>query len=171
MEKKNFKFKKRFLPFNSKEVDAEKVYNRLEELKKKNGGTLQPEDVVEDAKRKNSVLHKAFEWDKDKASHQWLLNQARNLISSIEVTIIKKKREIQTAVFFSTPKKEFQGGREYKSIEDIANDPDEREIMIKSMKAEIQYLVDKYEKFTFLTDYVVDMQEIMSQLEDALTTE
>ena len=47
-----------------------------------------PENIVDFAKRnRRSELHRCFEWNDTKAAAKWRLDQARNLIHSIEVVI------------------------------------------------------------------------------------
>jgi hypothetical protein len=65
--------------------DAQKIGERLEKLR--NGDVLDPADVVKDARKKNSPLHKCFTWDKDAAAHKWWMEEARYIIRSIEVCV------------------------------------------------------------------------------------
>ena len=165
MEKKDYQFKKCMLPFKVKGLDAEKIHNKLMNLKEK--GKLTPEGVVAEAKKKNSVLHKVFEWDEKKGHYDWLLHQARNLIQSITVTIITKEREVIIPVFQSVPKKEYQGGREYKSTEDILNDVDETARVMENFRMELEYVRNKYEDFTYLASQITALDTVLEELNEA----
>lgn len=59
--------------------------SELRRLADENGGVLTPQIVVESAKKPDSPLHDYFEWDNRAAADKWRLNQARNLIMSIEI--------------------------------------------------------------------------------------
>ena len=50
--------------------DPQIVGDKLQELRDKNNG-LTASIIIEDAKKKKSVLHGAFKWDDSKAAHQW----------------------------------------------------------------------------------------------------
>ena len=69
----------------SHKVDAEAAVVELNRIKKRNGGTLTPQIVVEASKPKSAVLHAEFEWDDGKAGDAWRTHQARNLIRAPRV--------------------------------------------------------------------------------------
>ena len=60
-----------------------------ERLKKLEGrsGTLTPNKVLDDARRKDSPLHDYFEWDNGVAGERWRVNQARELIREYRVDV------------------------------------------------------------------------------------
>lgn len=60
----------------------------LAELRRINGknGNLTPEAVVEDATPESATLHPCFEWDNQKAGHEYRLGQARHLIRAVRLT-------------------------------------------------------------------------------------
>ena len=60
-------------------VKPEIAARELERIRKKHG-TLQPEDVVEEASRDGHPLHDCFTWDDTEAARQHRLEQARHLI-------------------------------------------------------------------------------------------
>ena len=65
--------------------DAKLMYRRLAQMYEENDESLSAEDVLAEAKNKNSPFHKWFEWDDEKAAHQHRLKQARDLIGSVEI--------------------------------------------------------------------------------------
>lgn len=67
-------------------VAAAAVLQELEALRKKEGGKLLPESIVERAKSTRSPLHKFFEWDDTEAAQKYRVFQARNLIREIQIT-------------------------------------------------------------------------------------
>ena len=56
-------------------------------LAEKHGGTITPEIVLEEAKRKKSALHGFFCWDNTAAAEQYRRIQAAALIRRVKVTI------------------------------------------------------------------------------------
>lgn len=68
-------------------LDPNKAGRELEDIRTTNGGRLQPEDVVERARSKNSALHEHFEWDDVKAAESHRLSQAGELIRSIQIDV------------------------------------------------------------------------------------
>lgn len=62
-----------------RKLDANDTANELERIRNKYG-LLQPELVVAESRKENSILHNAFEWDNTKAAEQYRVSQARYLI-------------------------------------------------------------------------------------------
>lgn len=66
--------------------DAEKTASIFRKLESQHGA-LTPEIVLDEARKKTSPLHDAFEWDDTEAANRWRLEQARHLI--IQLRIVK----------------------------------------------------------------------------------
>ena len=99
-----------------KGVDVALVVEELTRLQKVNR-ILTPEVVVRAAEDNNSILHKLFEWDDNKAAYNWRLQQARTILNNIEVTIITDGEPREIAVFEVTTR---SGG--YKSVDAFTNE-------------------------------------------------
>ena len=99
-----------------KGVDVALVVEELTRLQKVNR-ILTPEVVVRAAENSESVLHKLFEWDDNKAAYNWRLQQARTILNNIEVTIITDGEPREIAVFEVTTRSEG-----YKSVDTFTNE-------------------------------------------------
>ena len=99
-----------------KGVDVALVVEELTRLQKVNR-ILTPEVVVRAAEDNNSILHKLFEWDDNKAAYNWRLQQARTILNNIEVTIITDGEPRERAVFEVTTRSEG-----YKSVDTFTNE-------------------------------------------------
>jgi hypothetical protein len=66
-------------------------------------GTLTPDLVVADAKRKESPLHDLFEWDTKKAAMSHWHDVARALIRSVRVQVVNESRVITAPYFVRDP--------------------------------------------------------------------
>ena len=75
-----------------------KALVELEDIRLRNGGAVSPYAVVERAKPKSNPLHKYFEWDNKKASHNYRLWQARMLIRVTVITLPNTTEEIRAYV-------------------------------------------------------------------------
>ncbi len=83
-----------------KKGEAQVYGERLEYLSSNNNGKITPKLVVEDGKNKQSPLYNYFEWDDKKASGEYRLQQARQLINHIiEVVVIEGKPSKQRSFF------------------------------------------------------------------------
>ena len=99
-----------------KGVDVALVVEELTRLQEVNR-ILTPEVVVRAAENSESVLHKLFEWDENKAAYNWRLQQARTILNNIEVTIITDGEPREIAVFEVTTRSEG-----YKSVDTFTNE-------------------------------------------------
>lgn len=71
----------------------DKISKALTELYRARG-EVTATSVLESAKRKNSPLHGCFEWDDQKAGHEYRLIQARKLIRAYPVEVAGKKERL-----------------------------------------------------------------------------
>ncbi len=66
-------------------------------------GRLTPEEVLADARRRDSPLHRLIEWDRAKAALAYQLGQARAVIRSVQVTIVTETIEITAPRYVADP--------------------------------------------------------------------
>jgi hypothetical protein len=71
--------------FRLKKADSQEVGEALAKIEAARG-SLEPEAILDAAKDPASPLHKLFEWDDDRAAHEYRLHQARYLIRAIYST-------------------------------------------------------------------------------------
>lgn len=80
-------------PMAGIKVDPQIAGEHLEILKDKLGGTLEPPQVLADARNPNSPLHGAFEWDDSVAAEKYRVDQAAHMIRMLVVTVKISERE------------------------------------------------------------------------------
>lgn len=83
-------------------------------------GEVRPSVLVEEARNEKNPAHNAFEWDDEKAGHEFRLMQARQLIRKVEVVYAE-----QPARLVHVPTVEWQGEGSYKHPVIIVDRPDE----------------------------------------------
>jgi len=118
----------------------------LSSLKKR--GLLRPEDVVKFARKSSTALHKKFEWNDSKASHEYRLWQARELI--VRVRFHHKDREgpIQAYVSLKSDRGLAKGG--YRRLIDVLGDDELRKELFNQAMEELNYWQDKYDELSEL---------------------
>lgn len=137
----------------------------LQDLAKKNGNELTPKNVVDAARSKDSVLHKAFEWDDKVAGDKYRLMQARVLINSVKVVIEGKKKQAFFNARITVNDKPIQ---KYFPVERVKDDKGIRLAILQELVREIRHLQDKYKSVVEL-DGLIDedkLKAIESQLEE-----
>ena len=83
--------------------DRELIERRINEIAVENGGKLTAELLVIEAADPDSVLHKSFEWDNDKAAHQHRLDQARTLIRSVRIVTYTETTVVRSIAYVRDP--------------------------------------------------------------------
>lgn len=72
---------------------AQRFGERIETLAEGGNGSVTPQVVYEDAKKKRSPLHEYFEWDDSAAAETYRMGQARELLRGIHVVVTKDSGE------------------------------------------------------------------------------
>jgi len=110
------------------------VEERLRELYKEHDG-LSPDIVLADAKSPKSLLHGEFEWDDKKASHEYRVEQARQLIRNVVYVYRTEHIVLKAPAYIRDPDAEpkTQG---YLSVAKVSSDSEiSRRALINELKA------------------------------------
>lgn len=110
--------------------------DELRRIASVNAGVITAGDVVAAAKARRSPLHRHFEWDDDKAAHEYRLVQARALIRSVHVQLTSPDGESRTVRAFVHTATDTEDVRAYRPIEDVANDSDARAVFLSQLEME-----------------------------------
>lgn len=124
------------VPSSLVKMDAQVVGNELERLEREHQHQLSPEEIVRAASEAKSPLHSAFEWDDAKAATRFRIDQARHLVSLIDVVIIREDQtEGAIRAFVSVTMDE---GRGYASTVHALGDEELRKQVLKRAWQELE---------------------------------
>lgn len=123
--------------YRLKAADAERIAKRLLELEMQLGRSVEPADVLADARSTQSPLHEIYAaqdlWDDRAAAERARLEYARYLLQAIEfVRVDEQGREVNVPLFRNVPRFDEFGGRGYSSIGRIMADS-------RSLAAVVEY--------------------------------
>ena len=109
---------------NSYKVPAQDVGNVIEQIAT-NEGRCTPHALIEAAAPEDSPVHSLFTWDDTKAATNWRTHEARNVINSITVRVIREGDEMPAPAFVSVGHvKATQGmGEGYRPLSVVLDDP------------------------------------------------
>lgn len=130
-------------------TDPYKVHEVLERVRKKGGGNLDPELVVEVASKPRSPIHKEFEWDDATAAHEHRVERARNMIRCIHV-IREEAPEVEARAYEvrRLPAEEGEAAAKprnvYQTTEDILADPLARDRLLARAMGELAAFRERY---------------------------
>lgn len=134
-------------------LDAQTVGEHLDRLQQHEEG-LTPDVVVQDARRRQSPLHGAFEWDDAAAAHQHRLETARSLIRSVSITF---QGDVDT-----TPKvvRAFlHTGDAYEPTVVVLSSVEKRSIVVTAALSEFNAVRRKYHALTELAAVYAALDE------------
>lgn len=131
--------------------DATAVGKRFAELRKRNGGKLDPEAVVEDARDTRAPHHGEFEWNDTLAAQRDRISTARYLMRSIvEIIVTTKGTKRSFRAYFPVVKHQ---ERAYRATKDIMVDQDLREQVVTNALKEHEAWEERYERIaSFATE-------------------
>lgn len=133
-------------------TDINLVVEELEIIQDING-TLTPGLVLESAKNKSSVLHKCFTWDDSIAANKWRLRQASEMLSNIQLKVIKDGEPRFFRAYEVTKANSFKGNSEmeYKKVETLT--PENIQFVLKFALKDLVKIKHRLEAFNY--DHVV----------------
>lgn len=126
------------------------VQKELETIGKRNHGLLRPCDVVDFARDKDTSLHSRFEWDDRKASDEYRLWQARQILRIEVITLENDSEPIRAFVSLRDDRSSEGGG--YRSIVQVLSNAALREKMIAEALDDADLFRKKWERLSELAD-------------------
>lgn len=143
---------------------AQIVGETLMQINEKHG-TVKPETVVHEAKRKSHPLHPFFEWDNDKAADEFRKEQARYLIRSVRIIQQVKNEEPKLIRVFHNVEDTEEIGRGYQPLVHIMNSEDLKQ---QAISYSIQYLQQARKRLSEIKELekiVVELEKIEAKLD------
>lgn len=122
-----------------KTLGNKKAIKELEQIRKKNGGILFPEAVVEFARNEKTELHQYFEWNDNRAAELYRLRQARDLIRVVVEIHEESQEQVRAYVSLSTER-----GEGYRSIASVMSDKDLTAVLLADAKRDLDTFRRKY---------------------------
>ena len=131
----------------------ELIQSEIEKIKDPLSGFINPQELVDISRDKNSLLHNYFEWDDQVAGENYRINQARNLINKVRVTILDRPSQAYVSVSVNIDGSNKRG---YMPLMTAIRKKDLREQVIAKALRELGYWKDRYGQYQELINLVDD---------------
>lgn len=141
------------------------VRRELNRIAEKNGGILNPEDVVHSARHASSPLHSKFQWDDTKAAHEHRLWQARMLIR-VTVEMIPNGSDKEERVWVSL-KSDQNKGAGYRSLVSVLSDGELRSELLQDALEDFQLFEKKYSHLVELAEIFKSFVKVRVKMKHA----
>jgi hypothetical protein len=119
--------------------DAKLVGEEIERLMEMNGGEVTPTDILLEAKKLRSPLHKFFEWDDSNAAREYRLQQARVLVGSIVEVVVVEGVQQEHRSFFNV--KNDDNEKVYVKLDVAVSQPDYADQLLQDAENHIKQLL------------------------------
>jgi hypothetical protein len=132
-------------PVLKSQASASRVGKELAALELQLGDDFNPRAVIDFARKRGSELHKLFEWNDGRAAQKFREKQARTVIQSIRVVVMKSGKAEQKRVYVNVRQATAdKSGGSYKRIEKLT----EAEVDVVRMDAEqdLRQWLGRYEE-------------------------
>lgn len=146
----------------NKPVAADVAGKRLEELAAVHG-TITPKIILEDSRDEKAPLHPCFEWNDGKAAEAYRLQQAREILVSLKVTVEKGEKEIQTRAFVNVSMEDEKDGT-FIAVGKALSAEDTRQVVLMRAMAELSYFRRKYETLTELSEVFLAIEQTSKKI-------
>jgi hypothetical protein len=138
--------------------NQKQIQKELDSIAKANDNLLRPIDIVEFAKDKTTALHTCFEWDNKKASQEYRLWQAREIISVYVRVIHKNTKPVRAYVSLMNDRKNIGGG--YRDIEIVLKDEYLRGQLLNEALDELERFREKYKQLQELSEVFTAIRHV-----------
>jgi len=126
-------------------------------------GALTPERVRDHARNPKSPLHKYFEWNDQRASDQYRLWQARDLIASVRIRI-KADPEDRPKTIRAFVRVVTKSGPDYVETLDALSHADHRAQIVAQALAELRSFEQKYRDLSELAEIFTALAKVRTKL-------
>jgi hypothetical protein len=157
--------------FKTKVEDAHQEIDRVRALS--GSGDLNLQDLVDESKPKDSVLHDDFEWSNPKAANFWRLSEARKMqrcliVEEDKATGKPEHRYMESVRVVETPKKEGDKPKVsyvFRRTEDILADPDARDELLGQAIKEALAFKKRFNSLQELAKIFAALDEVLMEVD------
>jgi hypothetical protein len=140
--------------------DKVSVKMALQEIYQKSGGLITAQNVLDHAVKKSHPLHDYFEWDDSEAAKKYRLDQARDLIQRVKITIETPNKEpVEFRAFVSLESDRSAGGG-YRHITQVIKNA----TMLQEFHAEVKRVTETWEHKAGVLGLVFSANEIQKKI-------
>jgi 1,4-alpha-glucan branching enzyme len=137
-------------------------HDRLKEMSEATG-SLEPADVVEEAKNPSSVLHSLFEWNDAKAAERDRLNTARMLIRRVRIIVHTTVYTVKTPYYVRDPDlPSKQAG--YRTTASLVSDKDRARAVLRRELEQAQALFDRSRRVAAALGLESEFEQLLEQV-------
>jgi|TARA_R100000458_G_C8244855_1_gene223046 hypothetical protein len=147
-------------------LDPQPIAERLEFLRQENGGSIRPDDVLEDAKNAESPLAVLFTNSIENDAYEYRLQIARTVINSVRVEVINKETKALDTEYAFVNVRDVDNSHKYVSLDTVRTDVDIHARVIEEAERRLNQWVNRYDTLSELAPVVKAIKKAMKKRKD-----
>lgn len=136
-------------------VPADEIVTELTRIADMHGGTLNPQDVVDESRAENAPLHSLFEWDDAAAAEKYRVVQARFIIRNVTV---EEEDGQPVRQFVHTG----EAGSGYMRIQTVLQSVDMTRSLLEQARSDMNSFIAKYRALKEVAGVVSEMEKAVN---------
>jgi len=150
-------------------VEAEVFGAVVERIQAEKGRYPGPQDIVEAARQQGSPIKAALQWDDAKAAESYRVDQARKLLNSLQVVVVRLAtgQEVASKALFRVKAPEGGPGG-YAPRGEIVGDRELRAQVVAGARRELEAFVRKYSDVLALGPFIPRLQDVIDGMLDEI---
>lgn len=157
-----YEFKQRPLTLqNAKAANAQRIGEALAEIKQRTAGKCNSKTILDAARSSRHYLHRFFEWRDTIAAEKYRQEQARELVSCIDI-VEKKGNQItkRLPAFVSIMDK---NGRGYHTVQEVVSSAHLQDLALKQAEDEMGYYEKRLEQFAEIANAIARARQLIRE--------
>mgnify|MGYP001315454224 FL=1 len=148
---------------NIHKLNPQPIAERLEFLREENGGSIKPDDVIQDAKNPESPLATLFTNSVENDAYEYRLQIARMVINSVRVEVVNKETKAVDTEYAFISVRDVDNSHKYVSLETVRNNVDIHSRVLEEAERRLNQWVNRYDTLTELAPVVKAIKKALKK--------
>ena len=148
---------------NIHKLNPQPIAERLEFLREENGGSIRPDDVIQDAKNPESPLATLFTNSVENDAYEYRLQIARMVINSVRVEVVNKETKAVDTEYAFISVRDVDNSHKYVSLETVRNNVDIHSRVLEEAERRLNQWVNRYDTLTELAPVVKAIKKALKK--------
>jgi hypothetical protein len=144
----------------AKTASAQRIGEALADIKQRTTGICNSKTVLDAARSPRHYLHRFFEWRDTVAAEKYRQEQARELMSCIDLVETKANKEKRLPAFVSIMDK---GGRSYYAIQEVVSSVHLQDLALKQAEADMEHYERRLSQFAEIARAIARARQLIRE--------
>jgi hypothetical protein len=143
-----------------RKADPQKIGEALAKIRKRTKGRCNSKSVLDAARDQSNYLNRFFDWEDSVAGEKWRQEQARQLVSSIDIVETHKGKERALPAFVSINQR---GGHSYHPIGEVLGSAELQIIALRQAEADFESYSKRLMRFADIANAIRAVRDLIAK--------